>query len=151
MHRPLSGGESAAPADGRERRLCAQCGDVAANEAADEKFRRIMDDVAELGQLVKLIGNIAKQTNLLALNASIEAARAGAAGRGFAVVADEVGKLAARSAATAAQVADRIAKTRESVDRIYSEKAIANTRPYVGMNKEGRLRAEADVGRTRVA
>ena len=38
----------------------------------------------KIGDVVKLIQDIAGQTNLLALNATIEAARAGDAGRGFA-------------------------------------------------------------------
>src|SRR6202040_2236455 len=48
----------------------------------------------KIGDVIKLISDIASQTNLLALNATIEAARAGDAGKGFAVVAGEVKTLA---------------------------------------------------------
>jgi methyl-accepting chemotaxis protein len=52
----------------------------------------------KIGDVVKLISEIASQTNLLALNATIEAARAVEAGRGFAVVAAEVKGLAEQTA-----------------------------------------------------
>jgi methyl-accepting chemotaxis protein len=54
--------------------------------------------VQKIGEVVKLITDIASQTNLLALNATIEAARAGEMGKGFAVVAGEVKNLANQTA-----------------------------------------------------
>ena len=57
----------------------------------------ISRQMAEIGNIVKVISYIAEQTNLLALNAAIEAAWAGDAGLGFAVVADEVKSLALES------------------------------------------------------
>lgn len=52
----------------------------------------------KIGDVSKLISDIASRTNLLALNATIESARAGEAGKGFAVVANEVKSLANQTA-----------------------------------------------------
>lgn len=62
-----------------------------------------------IGDVVKLISEIASQTNLLALNATIEAARAGEAGKGFAVVASEVKTLANQTGKATEQIAKQVA------------------------------------------
>ena len=68
----------------------------------------------KIGQVTKIISEIAAQTNLLALNATIEAARAGEAGKGFAVVASEVKNLASQTAKATEEIAQQIQEIQES-------------------------------------
>ena len=88
----------------------AQVARAAADEAraTDQTVQGLVQAAAKIGDVVRLISDIAGQTNLLALNATIEAARAGEAGKGFAVVASEVKNLASQTAKATEEIAAQI-------------------------------------------
>jgi methyl-accepting chemotaxis protein len=80
----------------------------------DKTVAGLSDTADKIGDVVRLITDIAGQTNLLALNATIEAARAGEAGKGFAVVVSEVKTLASQTARATDQIGAQIAAIRSS-------------------------------------
>jgi methyl-accepting chemotaxis protein len=82
---------------------------VARASETDKQIQGLAEAAQKVGDVVKLITDIAEQTNLLALNATIEAARAGEAGKGFAVVASEVKNLANQTAHATEEIAQQIA------------------------------------------
>jgi methyl-accepting chemotaxis protein len=81
---------------------------VSEAEATNNRITGLAAAAQKIGDVVKLIRDIAGQTNLLALNATIEAARAGETGRGFAVVASEVKSLAVQTAKATEEIAAQI-------------------------------------------
>jgi methyl-accepting chemotaxis protein len=111
-----------------------------ANKAAEETDRagnvvqELHSTASEIGEVVRMIEDIASQTNLLALNATIEAARAGEAGRGFGVVAGEVKHLAGQTAKATADIAARVAAIQSATEQ--AVQAIQGVRGTIGEMRE---------------
>ena len=62
-----------------------------------EQIVALSGQATQIGNISRLVGELAGETNMLALNAAVEAARAGEHGKGFSVVASEIRKLADQS------------------------------------------------------
>ncbi len=74
----------------------------------EEIVTRLAERSNEIGEIVKVIDEVADETQLLSLNAAIIASQAGEQGSAFAVVADEVKRLAERTALSTREIADLV-------------------------------------------
>jgi methyl-accepting chemotaxis protein len=83
---------------------------------SDQAVQALSGSAQKIGEVVKLIQDIAGQTNLLALNATIEAARAGDAGKGFSVVASEVKSLANQTAKATEEIRTQISAIQDQTN-----------------------------------
>ena len=123
-------------------------------QASADRIHALGQRSQEIGEIVRVIEDIADQTNLLALNAAIEAARAGEQGRGFAVVADEVRKLAERTGKATKEIAEVIETvqvgTSEAVNSMEAGTAEAQNGMQLAQNAGERLKEIVD-GVSRVA
>ena len=103
-------------------------------ESSDDKVRGLKSSAQKIGDVVRMINDIAAQTKLLALNATIEAARAGESGRGFAVVAAEVKSLAAATERATDEIVAQVGAMQQATDEAVS--AIQSISQIIGQIDE---------------
>jgi methyl-accepting chemotaxis protein len=128
---------------------------VSQAEATNATVATLAEAAGKIGDVVKLINNIAGQTNLLALNATIEAARAGDAGKGFAVVASEVKNLATQTAKATEDISQQIGEIQQATQQAVGDiraigdaiRAIHGTAAEIATAVEQQGAATAEISR----
>ncbi|PKL08899.1 MAG: chemotaxis protein [Spirochaetae bacterium HGW-Spirochaetae-7] len=101
-------GNASTIASGKRSQL-SKLADAAAGGERDmattmEAIRTAATGVSGVGDMIKVVHDVADKTNLLAMNAAIQAAHAGNAGAGFAVVAAEIRALAEATGSNARRI-----------------------------------------------
>jgi methyl-accepting chemotaxis protein/ABC-type oligopeptide transport system substrate-binding subunit len=111
-------------------------------QVAVEEAKGALSDLGErsqeIGDIVRVIDDIAGQTNLLALNAAIIAAQAGERGRGFAVVADEIRDLSERTSVSTEEIRTLISNVQKGVGRAAEQMTISSDRVADGVGLTAR-------------
>ena len=104
----------------------------------------LSDRSQEIGEIVRVIDEIAGQTYLLALNAAIIAAQAGERGKGFAVVADEIRDLSERTSVSTDEIRTLILNVQRAVERAAEQMTISSDRVFDGVGLTARAEQTLD-------
>src|SRR5258708_21382784 len=98
----------------------------------------------EIGEIVRVIDEIAGQTNLLALNGAIIGAEAGERGKGVAVVADEIRDLSERASVSTDEIRTLIQNVQRAVERAAEQMTISSDRVSDGVGLTARAEQTLD-------
>ncbi|HEY7545813.1 MAG TPA: ABC transporter substrate-binding protein [Blastocatellia bacterium] len=107
-------------------------------DAATETISRLGRRSEQIGEVTRVINEIADRTHLLALNAAILAAQAGSQGRGFRIVADEIKELSERTSASTREIDEMIMAVREDVTETIERVAVGGARADEGVDLASR-------------
>ncbi|HEX7421639.1 MAG TPA: ABC transporter substrate-binding protein [Thermoanaerobaculia bacterium] len=105
---------------------------------AQSALAELAERSQEIGDIIRVIDDIAGQTNLLALNAAIIAAQAGERGKGFAVVADEIRDLSERTSTSTDEIRTLIQNVQRSVERAAEQMTLSSDRVADGVSLTAR-------------
>lgn len=127
-------------------------------QEAKSVVERLASRIAEIGEIVNVIGSINDETNLLSLNAAIIAAQAGEQGKAFAVVAHHVKTLAQRTASSTQEISGLIQAVQEESGNAVVAMAAGIEAVEAGVERSrrageelGRIRQSARDASSRVA
>src|SRR5437899_523699 len=117
-------------------------------EASMTEAKSALNELAqrseEIGEIVRVIDEIAGQTNLLALNAAIIAAQAGERGKAFGVVADEIRDLSERTSVSTDEIRTLIQNVQRAVERATEQMTISSDRVFDGVGLTARAEQTLD-------